>query len=144
MSDDAPVAASDELARSARALAPGTHCAQHVDRVAMGMCHRCGAYLCGLCAKGLADRTFCEACAERLTTGHGPRAARALVLGLLGVHGLFFLAPVAAVLAAIELTAIRDGQSPVGGRGPARAGLALGLCGIAMPVSVLVVVLAVG
>ena len=79
-----------------------------------------------------------------LTSGHGPRAARALVLGLLGVHGLFFLSPIAAVLGAIELSAIRDGQSPVGGRGAARAALVLGLCGIAIPISVLAVVFGVG
>lgn len=79
---------------------------------------------------------------EHLTSGHGPRAARALVLGLVGVHGLFFVSPIAVVLAAIELAAIRDGRSPLGGRGAARAGLVLGLCGIAIPISVLAVVFA--
>lgn len=80
----------------------------------------------------------------QLTRGHGPRAAHALVLGLLGVHGLFLLSPVALVLGALELGAIRAGESPVGGRGAARAGLVLGLCGIAMPLSILLVMMAGG
>ena len=106
-----------------------------VERGATGLCHRCGDYVCGLCAKRLADHLFCGSCAERLTGGHAPRASRALVLGLLGVNFLFFLAPVATVLAAQELRAIRDGESPLGGRGVALAALWLGLAGIAMALS---------
>ena len=66
---------------------------------------------------------------------HSPRAAHALVFGLLGVNLLFFLAPVAVVLASQELRAIRAGESPLGGRGVALAALWLGLAGIAMALS---------
>lgn len=126
---------------SAQALSPGARCATHGERGATGLCHRCGDYLCGLCARRLAGRLFCAKCATRLTEGHAPRAARALVLGLLGVHGLFFLAPVAAVLGALELRAIGAGESPLGGRGAALAAFWLGLCGIAMPLSIAAVFL---
>ena len=145
MSSSAPEGESvGRRGSAARALTPGARCARHGERGATGVCHRCGDYLCGLCAKRSEGRLSCEVCAERLTRGHGARAARALVLGLLGVHGLFFLSPVAAVLGAIELRAIRDGDSPVGGRGPARAALALGICGVLMPVSILIVVFSGG
>lgn len=140
MSDDARASEAASSEHAPRALAPGALCARHPERAATGRCHACGTHLCGLCARRLADRLYCEACADRTTRGHGSRAARAFVLGVLGVHGLFFLGPIAAVLGALELAAIRAGRSPVGGRGIARAALALGLCGIAMPVSILVVV----
>ena len=127
---------------TAQALAPGARCATHGERGATGLCHRCGDYLCGLCAKPLAGRLFCGKCAERLIEGHAPRASRALVLGLLSVHGLFFLAPVAAVLGAQELRAIGAGESPLGGRGLALAALWLGVAGIAMALSIAAVFLA--
>lgn len=120
---------------AAQALSPGARCATHAERGATGLCHRCGDYLCGLCSKRLSGRLFCGKCAERLTEGHAPRASRAFVLGLLGVNFLFFLAPVATVLAAQELRAIRAGESPLGGRGVALAALWLGLAGIAMALS---------
>ena len=44
------------------------------------------------------------------------------MLGIAGIHGLFFLSPIAAVLGFAELGAIRQGQSPTGGLGFARAG----------------------
>lgn len=119
---------------AASALLPGARCAKH-DRPATGVCGRCGDYLCGGCGRRVAERLYCTACAERLTTEHSSRAATAFVLGLLGVVGLFFLAPAALVLASMELTAIRGGEAPLGGRGLARAGLLLGGCGIAMVAS---------
>jgi hypothetical protein len=119
---------------AASALLPGARCATH-DRPATGVCGRCGDYLCGGCGSRVDERLYCRGCAERLITQHGPRAVHALVLGMLGVTGLFFLAPAALVLAGMELTAIRSGESPLGGRGMARAGLALGVCGVAMAAS---------
>ena len=53
------------------------------------------------------------------------------------MHGVFPLAPVALVLGGSELAAIRAGEAPLGGRLIARAGLVLGACGLAIPVSVL-------
>jgi hypothetical protein len=126
---------------AASALMPGARCARH-DRSATGVCGRCGDYLCGGCGRRVAERLYCSACAERLTHEHSARAVHALVLGLLGVVGLFFLAPAALVLASMELTAIRSGQAPLGGRGLAAAGLILGLCGVAMVASAALLFLA--
>ncbi len=130
-------------ATSASALMPGARCAKHDSRPATGVCGRCGDYLCGLCGRRVGERLYCAGCAERLTTTHSRRAVYALVLGLLGVHGLFVLAPVALVLGGLELGAIREGDAPVGGTGLARAGLWLGAAGVAMPISALLVWLAV-
>jgi hypothetical protein len=119
---------------AASALLPGARCARH-DRPATGVCGRCGDYLCGGCGRRVAERLYCMACAERITSEHSPRAVHAFVLGLLGVVGLFFLAPAAVVLASMELTAIRGGEAPLGGRGLARAGLLFGAIGVAMVAS---------
>jgi hypothetical protein len=123
----------------AGALLPGAVCAKHAERAATGVCGRCGDYVCGACGRATGERLYCEGCAQRFTHGHSKRAVHALVLGLLGVHGLFVLAPVALTLASLELSAIRSGEAPLGGTGLARAGLALGACGIAIPISVLLV-----
>jgi hypothetical protein len=123
-------------------LGAGARCPRHPARAATGVCQRCGDFLCGGCARRLDTRLYCEGCAARLATGHSPRSTHALVLGVLSVHGLFFLAPVAAVLGALELGAIRQGEAPLGGTWLARAGLVLGLCGVAMPVSLLFVLYA--
>jgi hypothetical protein len=121
----------------ASALQAGARCAKHSARAATGVCARCGDYLCGACGRRVAERLYCDACAQRLVGEHSKRSVHALVLGLLGMHGLFFLAPVALVLSGLELGAIRSGEAPLGGRGLARAGLVLGTCGIAIPVSAL-------
>lgn len=121
------------------ALQAGARCAKHAARAATGVCARCGDYLCGLCGRRVAERLYCQPCSERLTGEHSKRSVHALVLGLLGVHGLFFLAPIALVLSGLELGAIRAGEAPLGGRGLARAGLALGTFGIAIPISILLV-----
>jgi hypothetical protein len=119
---------------AASALMPGARCAKH-DRPATGVCGRCGDYLCGGCGRRVDTRLYCAACAERLTTQHSERAVYAFLLGLLGVTGLVFLAPAALVLATMELSAIAGGEAPIGGRGLARAGLTLGVCGIVMAAS---------
>lgn len=120
-------------------LLPGARCAKHAARAATGVCGRCGDYVCAGCGTRSGERLFCEGCAERVTNEHSKRAVHAFVLGLLGVHGLFLLAPVALTLSSLELSAIRSGEAPLGGAGLARAGLALGACGIAIPISVLLV-----
>lgn len=125
----------------ASALSPGARCATH-DRPATGVCARCGDYLCGGCGRRVAERLYCRGCGERVAHDHSRRAVYALVFGLLGASGLFPLAPVALVLASLELQAIRRGEAPVGGRGLSRAGLVFGACGLAMVASAVVVFLA--
>lgn len=117
---------------ASRGLVPGAACARHAQRVATGVCTRCGDYLCGLCGKRVEARLYCPPCAERLGSEHGRRATYAFVLGLSAVHLLFFLAPIAIALAVLELWEIRAGQSPLGGRGLALAGLWLGVAALLM------------
>ena len=122
---------------TAGSLLSGARCARHASRVATGMCARCGDYVCGACGRRAGERLFCEGCADRTRVEHSPRAARCLLLGLLSVHGLFVLAPVALALSLLELEAIKAGQAPLGGAVLARAGVWLGASGIALPVSAL-------
>jgi hypothetical protein len=129
-------------ASAASALVPGARCATHGQRAATGVCGRCGDYLCGSCGQRVGERLYCIACAQRSTSEHSRRSLHALLLGLVGVHGVFVLAPVALTLATLELGAIRAGEAPVGGAGFARAGVLLGSLGIAMPVSALLAWLA--
>ena len=124
-----------ERSSAASALQAGAHCATHAERMATGVCSRCGDYLCGACGKRVGERLHCARCAERVLREHSPRAVRAFVFGLCGVHGLFVFAPVALALAISELSAIAAGEAPVGGTGFARAGLVLGVMGIVMPIS---------
>ena len=126
----------------ASALMPGARCAAHQDRGATGVCGRCGDYLCGLCGERVNDRLYCAECAVRLTRDHSGRSVQAFVLGMLGVCFLFFLSPIAAILGLLELQAIRAGEAPTGGEGMARAALYLGVIGIAIPISVAFVALA--
>ena len=37
-------------------------CANHVERVAVGTCDRCGSYYCVSCYKQLAGKRICSAC----------------------------------------------------------------------------------
>jgi hypothetical protein len=122
-------------------LSPGAACARHAQRVATGVCSRCGDYLCGSCGKRVDDRLYCPPCAERLGSEHGPRAALAFLVGLASVHFLFFLAPIAIALSVLELWEIRAGQSATGGRGLAVGGLVLGVAALLMAASTLVLVL---
>jgi hypothetical protein len=123
-----------ERSSVASALQAGARCAAHGERAATGVCSRCGDYLCGACSQRVGERLSCARCAERVVREHSPRSIRAFVLGLCGVHGLFFLAPVALVLALTELSAISAGAAPVGGIGFARGGLVLGAIGLLMPI----------
>lgn len=121
---------------STLSLPPGARCPRDVERAATGLCARCGDYVCGSCARRVDDRSYCPPCAERLTSDHSPRAIRAFVLGAIGVHGLFFLSPVALALAISELRAIEAGESSRAGRTFARIALGLGIAGLVMPLSV--------
>jgi len=125
----------NERSSAAAALQAGARCAAHAERTATGVCGRCGDYLCGACGRQVGARLNCVRCAERVVREHSPRAIRAFVFGLCGVHGLFVFAPVALVLALSELSAIAAGEAPVGGIGFARAGLLLGAVGALMPVA---------
>ena len=113
-------------------LVPGAACARHPQRVATGVCARCGDYLCGLCGRGVEGRLYCVPCAERLSSEHGRRAVHALAVGLASVHLLFFLGPVAIALGGLELWEIRAGKSAQGGRGMALAGVLLGSASLLM------------
>jgi len=126
-------------APAASALVPGARCAKHAERPATGVCSRCGDYLCGLCGRRVGDALQCSSCAERGATEHSRRAAQALVLGVCAVHGLFLLAPLALSLALRELSAIGRGEAPAGGRDLARVGLWLGSLGLAIPLSIALV-----
>jgi hypothetical protein len=103
------------------------------------VCGRCGDYLCGACGRRVGERLYCADCATRLTAEHSPRSTHAFVLSLLSIHGLFPLAPVALVLASLELAAIRAGQAPLGGRILAYAGLIFASSALAMPITALLV-----
>lgn len=120
---------------SASALQPGARCAAHAERPATGVCSRCGDYLCGLCGKRVGDRLHCVRCADRVVREHSPRSIRAFVIGLCAVHGLFVVAPVALVMALAELSAIDAGEAPVGGKWYARAAMVLGIAGLVIPIS---------
>src|SRR5690349_12002555 len=74
-------AAMEERQTGKSALLPGARCAKHVQRMATGVCSRCGDYLCGLCGRRVELSLCCEGCAEHLTREHSPRAFRAFVLG---------------------------------------------------------------
>jgi hypothetical protein len=128
---------------AAGALVPGAKCRAHPQRSATGVCARCGDYLCGACGRRVGARLHCVSCATRTLGEHSKRAAYALVIGLCSVlPPLYFLSPVALVLSVLELTAIRDGAAPLGGRAAARAGLLSAVAGLAMPVSLALAYLA--
>jgi hypothetical protein len=127
------------IGAAASALVPGARCAKHAARAATGTCARCGDYLCGLCGLRVGERLHCQSCAARVTREHSARASAALVLGLLGACGLFVVAPAALTLAVLELQAIASGAAPIGGRGLARAALALGAAGVLMLLSAVLV-----
>ncbi|MDH5670856.1 MAG: hypothetical protein OEZ06_01845 [Myxococcales bacterium] len=117
----------------ARVLPAGARCPRHPERGATGVCFRCGDYLCGACAARVQERLHCPGCASRVRDEHSPRSSRVLVFGLMSAHGIFVLAPFAVVMGLLELQAIAAGDAPLGGLWLTRAGVWLGLCGVAMP-----------
>jgi hypothetical protein len=46
-------------------------CAEHEDRAALGVCARCGTYLCAACGYSVSGQTICIRCHARLATDPG-------------------------------------------------------------------------
>jgi len=113
------------------ALAPDTEearCAKHAETPAVGVCPRCGTFLCAACAVPFESAALCSPCFERAVRepGVSSQAWAALYLGLGGLTCGFVPGLVGLVLAYRELERIRLGESPPGGRALARAGQLLG------------------
>lgn len=90
-----------------------------------GTCERCGAFICPACRKWVDERPHCASCHAAMRKGASPRAIAALGLAAAGLC-LLVPGPVAALLAALELAAIRGGRAPRAGRDYAVPALALG------------------
>jgi hypothetical protein len=103
-------------------------CAKHAEAPAVGICPRCGTFLCAACGVPFENAVLCSPCFERNT--REPRASSqawaSLYLGLGGLVFGFVPGLVGLVLAYRELERIRLGESPPGGRALARAGQLLG------------------
>jgi len=103
-------------------------CAAHAEALAVGVCARCGTFLCAACVLPFEGEVVCGACFERHV--REPRASSqawaSLYLGLAGLTCGFVPGLVGLVLAYRELERIRLGEAPVGGRPLARAGQLLG------------------
>ncbi|MCX8157533.1 MAG: hypothetical protein N3J91_13990 [Verrucomicrobiae bacterium] len=83
-------------------------CFHHADRKAAAVCAECGRFLCRLCDLDLPEGHFCATCLERIrkagtepcfVTSRLIYKELSLTLALLAWLGLFFLAPLAWVLA---------------------------------------------
>ena len=88
---------------------------------AIATCERCGAFTCGACL--VPGQPFCAPCGARpeWRLRASPRAVRALLWSVLGLHGLVPLLPLALRHAWLELAAIAQGRAPLGGQPYARA-----------------------
>jgi len=111
--------------------APGPRCASHPAADAVHTCQRCGRFACAACARTESGVVLCLACLARpearLTPS--PRAKRALAMGLVGLHGVVVLLPIAAWLARAELRAIEAGDAPPAGKPWAQGALAASIAG---------------
>lgn len=103
-------------------------CAKHAEAPAVGICPRCGTFLCDACGVSFEGTVLCSPCFERNARepGVSSQAWAALYLGLGGLTCGFVPGLVGLVLAYRELERIRLGESPPGGRALARAGQLLG------------------
>ena len=105
-------------------------CAVHAT-AATGVCARCGRFGCAACLSASRE-PWCTECLARpearLTPS--PEAKQALLLALLGFHGLVVLLPFAAWRARRELEAIAHGTAPVAGRPWAQGALVLSVTGL--------------
>src|SRR4051812_35197337 len=54
-----------EAARATDEATPVGQCAAHPNNAAVGVCQRCGTYMCALCRTRWHDRTLCPACVLR-------------------------------------------------------------------------------
>ncbi|MFZ5439747.1 MAG: hypothetical protein ACOZQL_07045 [Myxococcota bacterium] len=86
------------------------------DVSATGVCARCGRFGCAACLS--APEGWCADCLGRDEVRLTPsrRAKQALLLALLGLHGVLVVLPVAWWLAARELESITAGTAPSAGR----------------------------
>lgn len=103
-------------------------CAAH-GTPAAAVCARCGRFACGAC---LGAEGLCTECLARpeVRLRPSPEARRALLMALLGFHGVVVLLPVAAWLARAELEAIARGTAPPPGKPWAQGALVLALVGM--------------
>ncbi len=93
-------------------------CAAHPTVEAAGTCDRCGRFACSACGRAEAGLFLCAECLARPEARliASAESKRALVFALLGLHGLFFLVPMAFWLARTEVVAIENGHSPQAGK----------------------------
>ena len=106
-------------------------CVEH-QVAATAVCTRCGRFGCGACLSSVNAEPWCGECLARpearLTPS--PEAKRALLVALLGLHGLVVLLPVAAWLARRELDRITARAAPEAGRPWVHSALAISLFGL--------------
>ena len=63
-------------------------CAYHPDIDAAGVCVRCGRMLCKDCAMVLANKVYCQPCADQVFTGRSPTGPAKNHSGLLTAGGV--------------------------------------------------------
>ena len=129
-------------------LPAGARCANHTEQGAVDVCSRCGSFICADCVQIFREEiVYCVSCFERAGVDRAStRATVAMVLSMVSalpvavgclLMSTFSMAPAvtwvvsagvavsALVLGRLELSAIKRGDAPQGGRG--RAGVALWL-----------------
>ena len=111
---------------------PSSLCPLHTTP-ASGVCARCGRFGCGSCLSG-AEEPWCTDCLARpearLTPS--PEAKRALLMALLGFHGLVPLLAVAAWSSLAELERIGRDAAPAAGRPWAQGALGISVLGLVL------------
>src|SRR5689334_17673965 len=109
-------------------LDTAARCAAHGEAPAVGVCQRCGTFLCVACLQPADSEVLCGACLAR--RGKAPVASAqawaSLYLGLAGLTCGFLPGVVGLVIAHRELERIARGEASSGGRALARAGRLLG------------------
>lgn len=90
-----------------------------------GACVRCGTFICPACRRWLAEKPHCRECIERIGSKPSARATAAAAIATLGL-GCLVVGPIAAILGALELRAIKAGAAPPAGESFAWVGLVLG------------------
>lgn len=108
-----------------------SRCVEHQVE-ATGLCARCGRFGCGVCLSTVSGEPWCRECLARpearLTPS--PESKQALLVALLGLHGVVVLLPVAVWVARRELDRITARASPEAGRPWANGALAIALFGL--------------
>lgn len=106
-------------------------CSVHGEAPAVGVCRRCGAFLCAECLGGDALCGNCLAHYGRKPVA-STQAWASLYLGLAGLACGFLPGVVGLVLARRELASIARGESSPAGRALANAGRLLGWLNVAL------------